>query len=419
MDNTVHIQREVDARAKDEADARSILEAAAAESRDMTAEEEERFDRFVASSEVRKARIEKLVRMDSESAALAEAVRARIGDPADEGSGNPHTDEARTGDQRIVAAVMEQIRVHQHGGDKREINLDIPFDEARIRKVREEVRAIADFSTGTALYTSDFSTRVAVYQRTMSPWLNLAEVITADNGRPLVLPNLSADVTGYTPGEGTAITESTQTMGTATATPVSYKALSYISMEAEEDEVVGLMGLTSKSQGRSLGLQFGSASTTAILAAATNGGTASGLSGGGTATFVGYEDLLDLKYGRAAPYRLVGVWVMSNGMIKKARKFTDKNGQYLWQPAIAAGEPDRFDGQAVYEDPYLATPSSATKSVLYGDASAWTIKQRPLRVAVSTDYRFATDEVAIKSVLRAGGALADAAALAYIVSANT
>ncbi len=418
MDNTVYIQREVDARAKDEADARAILDAAAAETRDMTAEEEERFDRFIASSEIRKARIEKLQKMDADSTGLADALRDRIGDVDDKDSGAAGG-EARGDDQRIVAAVMEQIRVHQHGGDKREINLDLPFDEERISKVREEVRAIADFSTGTSLYMSDFTTRVAVYERTMSPWLNLAEVITADNGRPLVLPNLSADVTGYSPGEGTAITESTPTMGTATATPVSYKALAYVSMEAEEDEVVGLMGLISKSQGRSLGLQFGSASTTAILAAATNGGTATGLSGGGTATFVGYEDLLDLKYGRAAPYRLTGVWVMSNGMIKKARKFTDKNGQYLWQPAISAGEPDRFDGQPVYEDPYLAAPASATKSVLYGDASAWTIKQRPLRVAVSTDYRFNTDEVAIKSVLRAGGALADAAALAFLVSANT
>ena len=64
---------------------------------------------------------------------------------------------------------------------------------------------------------------------------------------------------------------------------------------------------------------------------------------------------------------------MSNGMIKKARKFTDKNGQYLWQPAIAQGQPDLFDGQAVFEDPYLAAPASITKSVLYGDLSAWTI----------------------------------------------
>lgn len=416
MNNKELIQREIDARAKDETEARSILEAAAAESREPTPEEEERFDKFVASSDARKTRIAKLEQLEADAAAAAE-VRARIGDP-DPASGNPPGDEGNY-DQRIVRAVMDTIGVYKHGGKAGEINFDVPWDERAIRKVREEVRAIADFSDSASLYVSDFSTRVAVYQRTLSPWINLAEVVTADNGRPLILPNLTVDPTGYAPGEGTAITESTPTLGTATATPTSYKALSYVSMEAEEDEVVGLMNLISKAQGRQLGLDFGSASTTAILAAATNGGTATGLSGGSTATFIGYEDLLDLKYGRPAPYRLVGVWVMSNGMIKKARKFTDTQGQYLWQPAIAAGQPDRFDGQPVYEDPYLAAPASATKSVLYGDASAWTIKQRPLRVAVSTEYRFNTDQVAIKSVYRAGGALADATALAFMVSKTT
>jgi HK97 family phage major capsid protein len=110
---------------------------------------------------------------------------------------------------------------------------------------------------------------------------------------------------------------------------------------------------------------------------------------------------------------------MANGAIKKVRKFRDLNGQYLWQPAIAQGQPDLFDGQPVYEDPGLATPASATKSVVYGDLSAWVIKQRALRVAISTEYRFNTDEVAIRTVYRAGGALSDTAAIAYLVSANT
>ena len=415
MSNREFIQYELDERARLETEARSILETAKAENREPTAEEQERWDAIIAESARRKAQIAKLEAMDADAAFDAQ-LRARLVDPE---SGRPDGDTKRSADQQIKSAILDQLNAIQRGGERREINLDLAWDERAIRTVREEVRAIADFSDSSALYTSDFSTRVAVYQRTMSPWLSLAEVVTADNGRPLILPNLTADPTSYSPGEGTAITESTPTMGTATATPTSYKALAYVSAEAEEDEVVGLLGLISKSQGRSLGLQFGSASTTAILAAAQNGGTATGLSGGGTATFVGYEDLLDLKYGRQAPYRLSGVWVMSNGMIKKARKFTDKNGQYLWQPAISAGQPDLFDGQPVYEDPYLAAPASATKSVIYGDASAWTIKQRPLRVAVSVDYRFNTDQVAIKAVLRAGGALADAAALAYLVSANT
>lgn len=284
----------------------------------------------------------------------------------------------------------------------------------------DETRAIADFSDGGKLYTSDFSTLFAMYQRTESPWFAVASIVRADNGRPLVVPGLTGDLTSYSPGEGTAITESTPTLGSATVTPVSYKALSYVSMEAVEDAEYPLAQRIAESAARSISLQFGSAATSTILAGIANGGTASGLGGGGTATFVGYEDLLDLEYGRAAPYRQAGSWVMSNGMILKARKFTDKNGEYLWQRAVAAGQPDTFDGRAVYEDPYLVAPASATKSALFGDWSrALVIKASSLRVEVSTDYRFNQDQVSFKTVLRAGLAVVDSAAAAYLVSANT
>jgi HK97 family phage major capsid protein len=412
MDNREYIDREIAARAKDELDARAILDLAAEEKRSTTAEEDERFDRFVASSEVRKARINKLVALDTDSTALAEQVRARIGDQSDSGSGSPDGGDGRTWDARIAETVRSFIEAKQRGGNvPSEIGLDVPFNAG------DEVRAISDFANNTSLYVSDFSTRVAVYARTMSPWLGQGTIIDANNGRPLVLPTLTADVTSYTPGEGTAITESSGTLATATATPVSYKALSYISMEADEDETIGLMPLLSMSQGRSLGLAFGTAATAVILAGAGNGGTATGLTGTGTATFIGYEDLLDLKYGVAAPYRLVGAWVFSNGLIVKARKWKDADGQYYWQPSVAQGQPDLFDGQPVYEDPALATPASATKSAVYGDLSTFVVKRMPLRVAVSTEYRFNTDEVALKSVLRIGGAVSLSAALKYIVSA--
>ena len=229
----------------------------------------------------------------------------------------------------------------------------------------------------------------------------------------------------YTPGEGTAITESTPTIGTAVATPVSYKALAFVSQEMNEDEQVGILPYIARTQGRSLGLQAGSAFTSTIVTAATNGGTATGKGGGGgtagTAVnaFVGYEDLLDLKYGIAAPYRMVGAWVMANSAIKIARKFKDGQGQYLFQPAIALGQPDMLDGNPVYEDPYLATVASATKSILFGDPTAVIVKQLPLRVATSEQFKFDTDQIAIKTVYRAGAALPDAAAIRYLISANT
>ena len=419
MDNTELIKREVEARVKDEADARAILDKASEEKRSTSPEEDEQFDKFVTSSEVRKNRIDKLVKLSSDSDGITEAVRSLVSQTTDSGSGSG-ADAPESLNRRIIETVRMIADAKDKGGEvEKEYNLDQPFD-------MEAIRAISDFANSTSLYVSDFSTNVAIFQRTMSPWISQATVINSNNGRPLILPNVTADPTSYSNGEGTAITASDPTLGTATATPKSYKALGYVSQEAEEDELVGLMQIISKTQGRALGLAFGTDATAAVLSGGTNGGTATGLGGAGaasnvlgTATFVGYEDLLDLKYGIAAPYRLVGAWVMANGMIKKARKYRDAQGQYLWTPAIAVGQPDTFDGQAVYEDPGLAAPASITKSVVYGDLSAFVIKQMALRVAVSSDFKFDTDQISIKAVYRAAGAVQDAAALRYLISANT
>lgn len=386
--------------------------------RSLSAEDNEALDKANADYDRLKAEEEKLVGI-SEKLAAGDSVRARIASAISQGEEDDEPSNAKTQAdfmgwvKRSQAALLDQRPLRGQ-----EQVFEFRMDPAHIQKQWGQYRAIADWSDAAALYINDFSTSVAVYQRTLSPLLRVGTVITADNGRPIVLPNLTVDPSMTSPGEGTAITENSGTLGEATATPVSYKTLSYISNEAEQDELVGLLGLIAKAQGRQLGFSAGTAMSASLLAAATNGGTAGGLGGGSTATFFGYEDLLDLKYGRAYPYRQVGSWLMANGAIKKVRKFTDKNGQYLWQPAIAAGQPDTFDGQPVYEDPGLATPASVTKSVMYGDLSAWVIKQMALRVAVSTEYRFNTDQVAIRTVFRAGGALPDAAAIAYLISAN-
>lgn len=403
------VQREFEAYRRDTAEARSILDAAASENRATTAEEDERFDKLTASAEVHKARADKLHKMENEDAELAARVRSIVGEPA------PDRTVAENDLLSVVRSAHSGLKNGQTAGEFRSVALDLPVDEAEL------VRVITDFGHGGYLYVSDFATNVAVYQRTMSPWARVASIITANNGRPLNLPFSSADPSTYTPGEGTAITPADPTLGTAIATPVSYKHLGYVSAEAEEDEVVGLMGVIARQAGRALGLAAGAAFTTSILALAANGGTATGVGGTGTAAgaFIGADDWLTLKYGRAEGYRLVGAYFAANSVIQKAKKWKDANGQYLLQPAVGAGSPDTFDGNPVYEDPGLAAVASATKSLLFGDPSAVIVKQMPLRVAVSTEFAFNLDNVAIKSVLRAGATLPDAAAIAYIVSKDT
>jgi len=398
VDNAAFIRYEEGQIARLSDEARSIVDTHSAAHTEPSDAEQARFASIIADVEARKARIAKLRDEDRRTPELAE-MRSR------------YAEITSTDDPRNHNRPRDEIRDMILGGERQ-----ADFDAV----AGFERRAVANFSDSGSLYTADFSDYFAMYARTESPWLTLPNIVRADNGRPMVVPGLTADGTAYTPGEGTAITESTPTLDSATVTPLSYKALMYVSFEALEDVEYNLTQRLAESAARTIALKFGAAATTAVLAAATNGGTATGLGGGATASFIGADDWTDLLYGRAAPYRGPGAYVGSNGAILKAAKYTDLNGQRIWQPAIAAGQPDTFDGKPVYEDPNLATPASATKSVLFGDWSRATIvKMSPLRVSQTDGYRFAEDQIALKVVLRVGIAVDDAAGAAYLVSAAT
>ena len=391
-----YAQREFDARAKVETEAKALLDRAASEQRDLSPEEEEQFDKLIAAGDRHKEHIEKLARMDA-AADLGPEVRTVVTAAASQAKSG------ETWDDQFAEAIRSMFHVRSG---------EIALPEVRAgRAPFDETRALE--STAGVNVPTDFSTRVAVYARTLSPWLGLSTIINGTDGAPINLPRITSDVTSYTPGQGTAITPADPVLTAVTATPAGYKALTAVSQEMAEDEVIQLMDLIARSQGRSIGLAFGAVVTAAVLSGGTNGGTAAGT------PFFDLNDVLGLIYGRAIPYRMNGSLVMSNGALLKARKFVDTDGQYLWEPSVQMGQPDRLLGYPVYEDPALATPASATKSVIFGDTSAFVIKQLPLRVAVSSEYLFNTDQVAIKTVYRAGGALPDALALAYLVSYNT
>ena len=197
MDNKELIKRELEARANEESEARSILDAAATAGTDLSPEDEERFDKLVAASQARKGRIDKLHQMDEDAAALAEVRNLQTVDE-NSGVGSVHP----KGNQMLLEAIRAKQDEFRRTGtiNSPETALILPFDMGAV-----EQRVISDFANGTSLYTSDFSTNVAVYMRTETPWLALATIINADNGRPQILPNLTVDPTVYTPGEGTAI----------------------------------------------------------------------------------------------------------------------------------------------------------------------------------------------------------------------
>lgn len=364
--------------------AKAIREKAIEEQRELTASEQERWDRANVEIDDANARLTDI---------FAREARAKIADPYR--TGTVGDDGEQPHELRDMIARGESVK---------DFNIVRPMQRF----------SITDSADSASLFSSDFSSKIAMYMRTLSPWFALADILRAKDGRPLVVPKITADTTSYSPGEGTAITESTPTVGNTTATVLTYKTLSFVSQEALSDVEFNLEDSIAKSAARSIGLAAGSDFTVGVLAGINNGGTAVGT------PFYLFNDVIGLSYGRAAPYRQAAGWVMANAAISKTRRFTDTVGQYLWEPDGIAGQPDALLGAPVFEDPYLAAPASATKSVLYGDfKSALLIKATDLRVEVSSEFKFDLDMVAFKTVLRAGLVVQDPAAAAFLVSANS
>lgn len=130
--------------------------------------------------------------------------------------------------------------------------------------------------------------------------------------------------------------------------------------------------------------QFGKALANAEEDAFLNGdgkGKPTGIfakTGGGNVTaeaaaFTG-DELIDLVYTLKRPYRKKAAFIMNDKNLAVLRKLKDANDQYLWQPSLKEGEPERLLGYPVYTSAYA--PADA---IAFGDFSYYNIGDRGSR----------------------------------------
>lgn len=131
-------------------------------------------------------------------------------------------------------------------------------------------------------------------------------------------------------------------------------------------------------------MQFGKALANAEEDAFLNGdgkGKPIGIfakTGGGNVTaevaaFTG-DELINLVYTLKRPYRKKAAFIMNDKNLAVLRKLKDANDQYLWQPSLKEGEPERLLGYPVYTSAYA--PADA---IAFGDFSYYNIGDRGSR----------------------------------------
>ena len=91
------------------------------------------------------------------------------------------------------------------------------------------------------------------------------------------------------------------------------------------------------------------------------------------------DDILGLVYSLKRPYRKNAFFICNDNTLLAIRKLKDLNGNYLWQPSIKEGEPDRLLGYPVRTTAYFPTIGSGKKVLAFGDYSYYTIGDRGIR----------------------------------------
>ncbi len=373
--------------------AKAKMDEAAAESRDLSAEEREFVDRTFAELDEKRTMIDTLITAEKREAEIAEAMRGveNIARPV----------EARTAPAESDADILRQLLA----GERRAYSFQ--FEKRDIAK-----------STSNAPVPTSFSDVVIDQARLVGPCLDpsVVTVLNTASGEDLVLPSLSSWSTAALEAEAATIDESDPAFGKTTLKAYKYAFIVQVSQEFLADSNIDVIGFLGQMAGNEIGyrvndkltLGTGTVEPRGIVSAASagvTGGTATSTRGTG---FPNGDDVIDLVYSLdGAARRLPGFGVMGNGKaIGALRKIKSTDGAYLYVPTLQPGQPDSILGYSVIENPAMADPASGAVSLLAGHFPSYFVRTvGGIDVARSDDFAFNTGQVTLRFQIRVDGNL--------------
>lgn len=385
--------------------AKELLDGAAAESRDLSAEENATFERINADLDVLDKRAKDLEEAEQRNRDMAETFD-RIAKRAPE---------RPTPDAQDRAA---ELRAMLRGEGPRGV---VVMPESR-DLVKSSATAAGD------VVPTSFYGRLWEHMIEVSGVLQAGPtVLNTTSGETIEVPVTTAHSSAALIAEAATLTESDPAVAKRSLGAFKYGMSLQLSSELAADTGVDLEGYLARQAGRAVGNAFGVDLVTGNASSKPSGivQTAStGVTGGTTvAGAFTADNLIDLYYSVIAPYRNSPScgWMMRDATIGAARKLKGSDNNYLWQPGLQVGSPDTLLGKPVHSDPNVAAVATSAKSVIFGDFAAYFVRiAGGVRFERSDDFAFQNDLITYRCVLRGDGILADqTGALKVFVGAAT
>lgn len=418
-----------------------ILVKAREEGRELSAEEVVNFDNIHADIDKTQATISRVEKQDA------------LGQPTGRSS-EPERGESRSrGEQstsRVKLAQFDGMRAWMMPEEKRtdemreaarrcgfnmngkEITISLPGQALRantpeaIREWREvnEARTAQGVGSGAiGGYTvADESMRaLEVALLDFGGMRQVATVVRTGTGGDLPIPTMNdTSNVGAILGENTVASEQGVTFGQVVLQAFKYSSkYVLVSVELLQDSSINAAQVIGKALGERIGRITNTHFTTGDASSKPNGiVTASTLGVTGTTgqtTSVIYNDLVDLLHSVDPAYRTGARFMFADSTLKALKKIKipqysgDLTGMPLWQPGLAAGQPDTILGYSFTINQDMPAMAASAKSILFGDLSKYMIRDVRDLTLLRLDERFAEyGQVGFLAFYRGDGDLIDA-----------
>jgi HK97 family phage major capsid protein len=384
-----YLDRQVELRNRAWEEAKSLLDHAATESRDLSGEEQAQYDRIVGDIDRYDESIQRF---------RADADR-----------------EQRASEARIDIPVAPQQATVESDND---VLRSLLTGERRNHTFENRATATPMSTSADAeLVPQGFYAVIQEILRYTGPAFQpgLYTILNTASGNDIKVPRQTAFSAATATAEGAQFAVSNPTGESFTLKAQKVGVLLKTSREIIEDSGIDLVSYIARQAGEAVGYKVND-----LLATGTGGGTqpngifvaaGSGVTGG---TAVGgaftADNLIDLLHSvdSAVAARPATALQMNRATLGAVRKLKDGDGRYLFEYG-AAGEP-RILGERIVENPFAPAIGTSNKSVIYGDMSSYHVRQvGGIEVARSDDFAFDTDEVVWRVAIRIWGDLGQSA----------
>jgi len=239
---------------------------------------------------------------------------------------------------------------------------------------------------------------------------SLAKIINTSSGDKKI-PIVASKGTASWVEEEAPIPDSDDVFGLVSIGAYKLSTMIKVSEELLNDSVFNLEAYIAKEFARRIGAKEeeaffigdGSGKPTGIFNA--TGGATLGVTAA-AATAITADEVIDLMYSLKSPYRKNAVFVTNDATVKVIRKLKDGNGQYIWQPSLAAGTPDTILNRPVKTSAYVPTIASTAKTIAFGDFGYYWVADRQGRSFQRLNELYAaTGQVGFKATQRVDGKL--------------